>query len=81
VTAVITVPASLDEQSFEQVLEQLAPLWHRNGVAYALRRDTLAAGLLLGARTGGFVIDGPVANIDDALDLAWAEFLLERGLG
>ena len=41
----------------------------------------LAAGLLLGTRTGGFVIDCPVANIDDALDLALAEFLLERGLG
>ena len=61
--------------------QQLAPLWHRNGVAYALRRDTLVAGLLLGTRTGGYVIEGPVANIDDALDLAWAEFLLERGLG
>jgi CMP-N,N'-diacetyllegionaminic acid synthase len=61
--------------------QQLAPLWHRNGIAYALRRRTLADGLLLGARTGGFVIEGPVANIDDAVDLAWAEFLLERGLG
>jgi CMP-N,N'-diacetyllegionaminic acid synthase len=59
--------------------QQLAPLWHRNGVAYAIRRATLASGVLLGARTGGFVIDGPVANIDDALDLAWAEFLLARG--
>lgn len=58
--------------------QQLAPLWHRNGVAYAVRRATLAAGLLMGARTGALVIDGPVANIDDALDLAWAEFLLAR---
>ena len=59
--------------------QQLAPLWHRNGVAYALRRSTLEAGLLMGARTGAVVIDGPVANIDDALDLEWAEFLLARG--
>jgi len=58
--------------------QQLAPLWHRNGVAYVLRRAVLASGVLLGARTGGLVIDGPVANIDDALDLAWAEFLLGR---
>jgi CMP-N,N'-diacetyllegionaminic acid synthase len=58
--------------------QQLAPLWHRNGVAYVLRRDTLAAGTLLGPRTGGLIIDHPVANIDDALDLAWAEFLLSR---
>ena len=58
--------------------QQLAPLWHRNGVAYVLRRSCLDQGLLLGARTGGLVIDGPVANIDDALDLAWADFLLAR---
>ena len=58
--------------------QQLSPLWHRNGIAYVLRRATLEAGALLGARTGGMVVDGPVANIDDAVDLAWAEFLLGR---
>ena len=61
--------------------QQLAPLWHRNGIAYAVRRATLSAGLLMGARTGALVIDGPVANIDDALDLAWADFLVDRGFG
>ncbi len=55
--------------------QQLAPLWHRNGVAYALRRATLEQGKLLGPRTGAVVIEGPVANIDDAHDLAWADFL------
>jgi CMP-N,N'-diacetyllegionaminic acid synthase len=58
--------------------QQLPPLWHRNGVAYVLRRRCLEDGTLLGARTGGLVIDGPVANIDDATDLAWADFLLTR---
>ena len=58
--------------------QQLAPLWHRNGVAYVLRRRCIEDGVLLGARTGGLVIDGPVANIDDKTDLAWAEFLLAR---
>lgn len=58
--------------------QQLDPLWHRNGVAYVLRRRCLEDGVLLGARTGGLVIDGPVANIDDETDLAWAEFLLAR---
>jgi CMP-N-acetylneuraminic acid synthetase len=58
--------------------QQLSPLWHRNGIAYVLRRATLEAGGLLGARTGGLVVDGPVANIDDAVDLGWAEFLLSR---
>lgn len=58
--------------------QQLDPLWHRNGVAYVLRRGCLEDGVLLGARTGGLVIEGPVANIDDATDLAWADFLLAR---
>jgi len=58
--------------------QELKPLWHRNGVAYALRRATLEVGLLLGARTGAIIIDGPVANIDEAIDLDWAEFLLAR---
>jgi CMP-N,N'-diacetyllegionaminic acid synthase len=58
--------------------QQLSPLWHRNGVAYVLRRSCLEDGVLLGARTGGLVIEGPVANIDDATDLAWADFLLAR---
>ena len=58
--------------------QQLEPRWHRNGIAYALRRGTLEAGLLLGARTGASIVEGPVANIDDTLDLEWAEFLLRR---
>jgi len=60
--------------------QQLEPLWHRNGIAYVLRRATLEAGTLLGARTGGLVIEGPVANIDDPIDLEWAEFLLARSV-
>lgn len=58
--------------------QQLEPRWHRNGVAYALRRHVLEAGMLLGPRTGAAVTNGPIANIDDALDLEWAEFLLAR---
>jgi len=58
--------------------QQLSALWHRNGIAYVLRRATLESGTLMGVRTGGFVIEHPVANIDDALDLAWADFLLSR---
>jgi len=58
--------------------QQLSPLWHRNGVAYVVRRACLEQGELLGARTGGLIIDEPIANIDDVLDLEWAEFLLDR---
>ena len=58
--------------------QQLTPLWTRDGIAYVLRRSTLDAGLLLGPRSGGFVTEGPLVDIDDALDLEWAEFLLAR---
>jgi len=56
----------------------LSPLWTRNGVAYVLRRRTLDAGMLLGARTGAHVTDGPLVDIDGPLDIEWAEFLLMR---
>lgn len=58
--------------------QQLSRLWTRDGIAYVLRRDTLDAGLLLGARTGAYVTEGPLVDIDGPLDLAWAEFLLAR---
>ena len=56
----------------------LSPLWTRNGVAYVLSRATLESGLLLGQRTGAFVTEGPLVDIDGPMDIAWAEFLLAR---
>lgn len=58
--------------------QQLAPTYHRNGVAYALTRNWLLepANGLLGAKTGAVVIDEPLANIDLPLDLKIAELLL-----
>ena len=62
--------------------QQLAPRWHRNGVAYVLRRTTPEAGRLLDERNGAVVSGGPGANVDDALDLERAGFLLSsRGGG
>ncbi len=59
--------------------QQLEPVYHRNGIAYAMTRDCLVEQkTIMGARTAGLRIDGPVANIDTELDLAWAEFLLAR---
>lgn len=58
--------------------QQLSRLWTRDGHAYVLRRATLEAGLLLGARTGALVTDGPLVDVDGPLDLEWAEFLLAR---
>jgi CMP-N-acetylneuraminic acid synthetase len=59
--------------------QQLKPVYHRNGIAYAFTRDCLLVQKTTkGRRTGAEVIEGPVANIDTELDLAWAEFLLAR---
>jgi CMP-N,N'-diacetyllegionaminic acid synthase len=59
--------------------QQLTTVYHRNGVAYALTRHCLLVQRsLLGMRAGAIVIEGPVANIDTAADLAHAESLLAK---
>lgn len=59
--------------------QQLAPVYHRNGVAYAFTRDCLTGqGLILGARTGAVVLEGMQVNIDTAFDLMLAEFILSQ---
>lgn len=62
--------------------QQLSPLYHRNGIAYAITRECLLEKRSIkGDRAGAVVIEEPVANIDTELDLAWAEFLLAREAG
>jgi CMP-N,N'-diacetyllegionaminic acid synthase len=57
--------------------QQLSPVYHRNGVAYAFTRQCITQQKSIkGKRTGALVIREPVANIDSELDLQWAEFLL-----
>lgn len=59
--------------------QQLRPVYHRNGIAYAMTRDCLIRhGNIKGDKAGAVVIEGPVANIDSELDLAFAEFLADR---
>ena len=60
--------------------QELTPVFHRNGVAYALTREWLARtdSSLMASRTGAVVIAEPLVNIDVPLDLLFAEFLLER---
>jgi CMP-N-acetylneuraminic acid synthetase len=58
---------------------QLEPLYARNGLCYCFRRDTLLVKkTLLTASTFPVITDRPVANVDEPIDLLWAEFLLER---
>jgi CMP-N,N'-diacetyllegionaminic acid synthase len=59
--------------------QQLTPVYHRNGIAYAFTRDCLLGQKSIkGARTGAVIIEDTVANIDSEIDLKWAEFLAGR---
>ncbi|MGB0627057.1 MAG: cytidylyltransferase domain-containing protein [Alphaproteobacteria bacterium] len=73
----------LDAGSRTARRQDVPPLFHRNGLCYALRRKPFLDGApILDARCAAVVIDRPVANIDDPFELELAEWLLERqGLG
>jgi CMP-N,N'-diacetyllegionaminic acid synthase len=59
--------------------QQLEPLYHRNGIAYAFTRECLLEQKTIrGLRTGALVIEEPCVNIDTEWDLELAEFLLSR---
>jgi CMP-N-acetylneuraminic acid synthetase len=59
--------------------QQLTPLFARNGLCYCFRRAVLVSeGRLITDDTVAVVVDRPVVNIDEPIDLLWAEFLLGR---
>jgi CMP-N-acetylneuraminic acid synthetase len=59
--------------------QSLEPLYSRNGLCYCYRRETLLSKhSLITGNTVSLITDRPVANVDEPLDLLWAEFLLER---
>lgn len=60
--------------------QQLTPVYHRNGIAYAITRDCLVdQKSIMGAKPGAVVVEGNLPNIDTELDLDWANFLIARG--
>lgn len=57
--------------------QQLKPVYHRNGVAYAITRECLLdQRTILGKKTAGFVVPGIHISIDTFWDLALVEFFL-----
>lgn len=59
--------------------QQLVPVYHRNGVAYAIRRSCLLEQKSIkGARTGAFVIEGDMVSIDTFWDLELAEYIAKK---
>jgi CMP-N,N'-diacetyllegionaminic acid synthase len=59
--------------------QQLTPVYHRNGVAYAISRGCLLEQKnIKGANTGALVIPGHMISIDTLWDLELAEYIAER---
>jgi len=59
--------------------QQLRPVYHRNGIAYAITRDCIIhQKSIKGSRAGALVVEGNLPNIDTETDFEWAEFLLSR---
>jgi len=62
--------------------QSLSDLYYRNGACYAVTRECLfEKEAIFCEETVAFVIDRPLANIDEPLDLAFAEFLESRESG
>jgi len=59
--------------------QQLQPLYHRNGIAYAITRDCLIGQKTIkGGRTGALLIEGHHVSIDTPEDLELANWYLAR---
>jgi CMP-N,N'-diacetyllegionaminic acid synthase len=59
--------------------QQLEPVYHRNGIAYAITRDCLLGQKSIrGQRCGALVVEGEHVSIDTEWDLALVEMLLSR---
>jgi CMP-N,N'-diacetyllegionaminic acid synthase len=59
--------------------QSLEPLYSRNGVCYSLTREcVLNKRQIITEQTVGYLIDRHVVNIDEEIELEWAEFLLAR---
>lgn len=61
--------------------QQLEPVLHRNGVAYAITRSCLLEHKTIkGPRTGAYVVAGEHVSIDTEWDIELIEFILKRSL-
>jgi CMP-N,N'-diacetyllegionaminic acid synthase len=59
--------------------QQLSPVYHRNGIAYAMTRDCLVSQrTTMGRRNGALVIEGGHISIDTELDIAMVEWFLAQ---
>lgn len=59
--------------------QQLRPVYHRNGIAYAISRECLCEQKSIkGRKAGALVLDGDFVSIDTEWDIELVEFILSR---
>lgn len=59
--------------------QQLKPVYHRNGIAYAITRECLLEqNSIKGRKAGAYVVEGEHVSIDTEWDLELVEFILAR---
>lgn len=69
----------LSVKGFQPTRQLIRRYYHLNGICYAARREALLArDHVFGERTGAVVIDRPMVNIDEPLDLELARWLWAR---
>lgn len=72
----------LSGQPTVTIRQEIPAYYHRNGVCYAVRRKTLIEfGTIVESDCVAVVINRPLVNIDEPIELEWAEFLLARQKG
>jgi CMP-N,N'-diacetyllegionaminic acid synthase len=60
--------------------QQLQPVFHRNGIVYAIRRQCLIEQKTIkGRNTGAYVVTGNHISIDTEWDLELVDYLIARG--
>lgn len=70
---------TLREMSMDR--KDLPAAYAENGAAYVIRRELIDAGRIYGDRVAPCPMDDVASiDVDTPLDLAWAEFVLSRGL-
>jgi len=64
----------------QYALRQVIPAYyHRNGLCYAVRRNTLlTGGTIIENDCQPIIVDRPVVNIDETIDLKFAAFLMQE---
>ena len=61
------------------IRQKIPNYYHRNGICYAAKRETIIRDkVIITPKTFALVIERVVVNIDEPIDLIFAEFLLSR---